>query len=70
MTNDIEFLAALTRLTITLVVLTSGALTIAAAYCIAVNWLERRGRFAPEIKNCRCTPCQWPDCRYRCVGSD
>jgi hypothetical protein len=67
MTNDIEFLAALARLTIALVVLTSGALTIAAAYCIAANW---RGRFAPEIKNCRCTPCQWPDCRYHCVGPD
>lgn len=71
MTNDIEFLAALARLTITLVLLMSGALTIAAAYCIAINWLDaRRGRSAPEIKSCRCTPCQWPDCRYHCVGPD
>jgi hypothetical protein len=70
MTDDIEFLAALARLTITLVFLTSGALTIAAAYCIAINWPQRRGRYAPEIKNRRCTPCQWPDCRHYCVGPD
>jgi hypothetical protein len=51
-TNDIEFLAALARLTVTMVFLTSGALTIAAAYCIAGNWLsKRRGRSAPEKTN-------------------
>jgi hypothetical protein len=70
MTNDIEFLAALSRLTINMVFLTLGALTIAAANCIAINWREWRGRSAPEIKNCRCTPCQWPDCRHYCVGPD